>query len=1273
MRKAIQQGVIFAVLVVVAPLVCAFSEPVAPFVWDQLSMRDGLSQDTVLDVLQDSQGFVWLATENGINRFDGKRVVSYYRSSTDGLASDYVWSMREGPDGNLYFGSNDAGLMRWTRNTDTFSSVPLQLPAGLDAKAVQRVTALAVTPDGRIWIGSQKHGVLVFERDGRLVEHYRQGGGTPGLVSNDITTLVPSLAGGMWIGTTGGLNHLDPGAGRLTRHRLLPEAEAAGVRVSSVLEASSGLIWVGTDQLGVVVLKPESGVVEHWRAIPGDAAGLTHDEVRDLLEDGQGRIWVATQGGISVHTPGTAGFRQIKHDAADPFSLSNDFVTSLWQDAAGLIWTGTRGGGTSRWNPSSWSLGPRLPAELSGALINTFTDGPDGEIWVGTIGAGLVRLDASGEVTGYVDSAHGFPDLPDARIMALLTDTRGHIWIGTLTAGLLEFDPVAGQMKHFAADPDRMDALAAPGIMSLVELPSGSIAVGTYGGGVALIDGGSGAVERLTIGSETTGHAKIRATALAVGPDDELWVGTEKLGLIRVELATGEIRHFVHDANRPRSLPSDSVYSIKLDESGDVWIGTAGHGLARLRRQALAEENPDFEVWSQASGLAGGVIYGIELDADQQLWLSSNKGLMRFDPASRRVRSYRREHGLFGDEFNFGAHFRSATGRMYFGGTGGFNFFHPEDVVSSRTVPKIAFTAFEKFNEPAQLPVSALVMSEVTLSHADDVITFEYALLDFAAPEKNRYSVRLDGFDRNWSSLSARTRTTYTNLDAGEYAFSVRGMNSDGVWSQVLTAQLVVKPAPWATWWAYLGYATIALLLLFGFLRWNVKLQERKARLNHLAFYDQVTGLPNRDLFEQRAAAALRHAQGSKELSILCVRIEVPKQIIETMGRQGRDGIMQALASSLVRCIHGSELARVQQELARLDSAEFVLLVNGPSSEFKALRLAEQLMPVLKNPIFVGEHRVPILPFIGIASCPAHARDIPSLLKFAAAAASRLSQDQKSGLAVYESSMTEQALGRLDMEWRLRDAIKHGVLTMHFQPKYSSSGPLTGAEALVRWRDDKFGQVPPDIFVKLAEECGVIRELDAWVSNAVCAAMRAWQDQGLPPVHMAVNLSAVNLSDPSIVDMFLAACDQHRIRPQQLEIELTESALAADMDTVHTILGRLKANGFSIALDDFGTGYSSLTYLHDFAIDVVKIDRKFVDGVEAGGSKATICKAIIALAGSLGIKSVAEGVETLAQCQQLKDMGCDELQGYLLGRPMPAEDFGRLIAEQRVAARQVER
>jgi signal transduction histidine kinase/CheY-like chemotaxis protein/streptogramin lyase len=514
-----------------------------------------------------------------------------------------------------------------------------------------------------------------------------------------------------------------------------------------------------------------------------------------------------------------------------------------------VLWVGTRGGGASHWNPRSWLLGHYRSDAFRDTQVNSFADDGTGKVWVGTVGGGLVEIDTlNRRERHYGAGADSSVRLTDDRIMSLLYDRKGVLWIGTMTGGLDRLDVNTGALQVYRSAADDPATLPANGVMSLYEDRRGTLWVGTYGGGLASIDQTSGMVTRYPHGSiSASSLSSSRAGAIVDDAIGNIWIGTEGGGLNLLDRRTGRFYVYRRDDHDPASLSDNTVYALHLDHHGDLWVGTAGGGLDRVIGSSARPAGVHFENLSGLGGVSTQVVYGIESDRDDRLWLSTNNGLARLDPRAHSIKWFHQVHGLQGEEFNFNAHYQGADGTLYFGGNNGFNAFSPDLVTPTAPPPRVVLTTAAKLNrsiEPKELPGPGRPLA---LAYDDKLVTLDFAALDFTSPANNHYAYQLEGFDSDWVDAGSLHRATYTNLDAGDYVFKVRAANADGVWSgSALTIPVHVAPAPWKTPAARTAYLVLGLLV-FGYL-WRLQRLRRERELRYNRELEQTVQVRTREL-----------------------------------------------------------------------------------------------------------------------------------------------------------------------------------------------------------------------------------------------------------------------------------------------------------------------------------------------------------------------------------------------------------------------------------------
>ena len=433
--------------------------------------------------------------------------------------------------------------------------------------------------------------------------------------------------------------------------------------------------------------------------------------------------------------------------------------------------------------------------------------------------------------------------------------------------------------------------------------------------------------------------------------------------------------------------------------------------------------------------------------------------------------------------------------------------------------------------------------------------------------------------------------------------------------------------------------------------------QQRTAEIEHLAFHDRLTDLPNRFLFADRAAQAIAVAQRDHHLlAVLLVSLDRQRQITETLGHAAGDIILGQAASRLRNCIDEGDT------VARFEGDEFAILLSHLNKAADAAESAAAISEALKPAFRLGEQEVYVTASIGISVFPSNGHESATILKNAGAALERARKSGGNDYRFYAADMNARAVKRLALETSLRQAVERDEFIIHYQPVVNlMDDSVVGVEALVRWHHPEFGVLPPARFIGLAEETGLIIDIGETVLRRACRQVLDWEESGFGGLRMAVNISARHFQQKSFFESIVAVLEETGLDAHRLELELTETSIMENAAAAADLLGRLRELGVRIAIDDFGTGYSSLSYLKRLPIDTVKLDRSFVSGATTDPNDAALVMAIITLAHNLKLKVIAEGVETEEQKTFLRLLRCNEGQGYLFGKPMPADVFASTL------------
>ncbi len=786
----------------------------------RISTEDGLSQSTVLCMTQDRRGFMWLGTEDGLNRYDGHSFATYRHNPDDpnSLSSSYIWSLLEDQEGLLWIGTWGGGLNCFDPSQNTFTRYQ---PDPQDSTSIShdRVTAIVEDSLGFLWVCTDGGGVNRFDRSTRRFTAMEQVAiSAPRNLPRDVFCMLTDRQGIIWIGTYySGLLSLDPRSGTLTSHRYDPQnpGSISSDRITALCETVDGNLWVATWGGGLNLFHRTTRSFEHYRHDPHDSLSLPNDILRSLMLDSRGRLWIGTVGsGLARLDSSTGRFVQYRYSRSVASSLSDDVVCSLLEDDGGVLWFGTSNG-ISLVSPyvqkfPLYRNDVRSPSGLNGTRIFAMCRDSLGLIWIGTEDAGLNVLDPrSGRFRHFRHSPADASSLPNDYVTALLTDSHGDVWVGTYGGGVARFDRARNSFLRYVSDRAVPGRPLNPWNSALAEDRAGNIWVGTWVQGIFVMNRDGEVLRRfVNEGHDSTSIPDNDVRCIVQDHFGSIWVGTARGGVARLDSLSGGFRRFRHDPANPRSISNDYVQTVYEDRQGNLWIGTFGGGFNRVNRAT-----GECVSFTMRDGLPSNVVYAILEDRAGNLWMSTNNGISCFDPVSVTFKNYSRYDGLQADEFNFGASCMASDGRMYFGGVDGFNEINPGNIAHNPHTPPIVITGLNVFNSPIRLDSVFARGSEVTFDHTQNFFSFEYAALDYSLPDRNAYAYMLEGVDKAWVDAGTRRLAGYTDIAPGRYMFRVRGTNNDGVWNlEGASLVITITPPFWKTVW----FRVLGVLMLFA-------------------------------------------------------------------------------------------------------------------------------------------------------------------------------------------------------------------------------------------------------------------------------------------------------------------------------------------------------------------------------------------------------------------------------------------------------------------------
>ncbi|WP_273702921.1 hybrid sensor histidine kinase/response regulator, partial [Candidatus Accumulibacter vicinus] len=861
--------------------------------FEHLTPDDGLSQGTVEAFLQDRQGFLWIGTWDGLNRYDGYSFKVFKPNPQDphSLSGNLVHAIHEDSQGTLWISTNN-GLNRFDRKTERFTRYQNdpKNPRSLSHNEVWRT--LEDPQDAALWVITTGGGLNRLDRKTGEFTRFQHDPNDPGSISaNEGRALFIDQHGVLWVGTKGGLDRFDRKTGKFIHYRHATDnpRSLSQDSVWSIHEDRSGALWIGTLEKGVNRFDPTTGEFVRYgpdSANPGQR--IKKGIVFAISEDSAGILWIATSVGLYRSNRERNEFFHYQTDPNDPHSLSNSWLLTVYIDRLGVIWIGNWGSGLNKYDPGATKF--RLyqhknnePNSLLANDVRAILKDREGKFWFGMMSDGLSRFDRETNTYTHFRANPNVPySLTDNQVMSLYEDRAGYLWVGTHDGGLNQYDRNTGRFIAYKHDPKDPDSLGHNDVRGIVESDDGTLWVATTYGGLNEWDRHTGKFRRYTHDPNNPNSlgdgiiSAMRADAKGV-----LWLGLWGGGLNRFDPQTKTFTRYKRHSDEPGSSSQNEVWAITEDAQGNLWVGTS-QGLDKFDRKTET-----FTRYGETDGLASKNVVGIVEDNQGDLWISTRGGgLSRFDPRTGSFRNYDKRDGLQGNDF-YEAACRTDDGELYFGGVNGINAFYPQEVKDSTFLPPIVITGFQVFNKPvvigaADSPLQQAIneTETVTLRHDQSVFSLEFAALNYRFPDKNRYAYRLDGFERDWNQVDSRRRfATYTNLDPGAYVFRIRASNNDGLWSeQEKSIRIVILPPWWQTTWFRVLAVVLSVALLAIAYRHRVSIIQRRNRELELQVAERTRALSEqtKSLAEAKDAAESANKAKSAFLANMSHELRTP-------------------------------------------------------------------------------------------------------------------------------------------------------------------------------------------------------------------------------------------------------------------------------------------------------------------------------------------------------------------------------------------------------------
>ena len=848
----------FTVFVAVMLLMACFAVSANNLRFERLTTEQGLSQMSVNDVFQDRHGFIWFATQDGLNRYDGYqfKVYKYHHQDPHSLSDNRINRLFEDRHGVLWIGT-DGGLHQYDPTLDRFIHYRHE-PNNPDSIGGNIVKSIAQDSDGNLWLALYQKGLSRFDPQSKIFTHYAYDSADPHSLSSDkVVYVLVDHQNTVWVATLGGgLNRFDRKNNRFdhfTHNADNPDSpgKLRSNLVSNLYQDKNNTLWLGTVRKGVSRFDPDNDrFIHNWADI--DNAPQTQ-MISAIFQDRDDNYWFGTaRNGLYRLDAQNNRFSHFRHDSANLHTLGSDHITSITQDHSGIIWFGTHNGGVSKHNPATarfkhLTYQPEPSKGLQDDDIWALYEDNVGDIWVGTQGSGVSRYQPdSGKFDHYSYQSGQSGGINDNTILSIYQDHENMMWFGSNARGLNQFDPTNQTFRYFTHQPDDPTSLSNDiRVVDIIEDHEHYLWVGTADG-LNRLDPDRKQFTRFIHDPENP-HSISSKIIQSLFEDNQgvMWIGTYDQGLEQYDKTTGQFIHYRHDPNNSNSISSNTVLSIYQSADGIMWLGTTV-GLNRFDPQTKI-----FTHYRQLDGLSNETVMGVMGNGSDELWLTTNNGLNRFNIASETFNTFRFSDGLQNNEFSMGAYHKTRSGQMMIGGISGFNTFYPQQINHDTNTPKVVFSDFLLDNQSVHPKLDSVLsaninqVKQLVLDHTQSVFTFEFAALHFINPKQNQYRYQLTGFDNHWITTNAlNRRATYTNMDSGDYVFKVQGSNSDNVWSaEPRQIKVTILAAPWQTRWAYTIYLllTMGLISTFVYLRYKKLMAERETAAVVIASEQQLS------------------------------------------------------------------------------------------------------------------------------------------------------------------------------------------------------------------------------------------------------------------------------------------------------------------------------------------------------------------------------------------------------------------------------------------------
>ncbi len=819
-KRHMKKIILFIYLILFALIVQA-QKPRIKF--EKLSVENGMSQSSVLSIMQDSQGFMWFATLDGLNKYDGYDFKVYWNSQTkEHTISDnmvnVLFETKDKTNPTFWIGTAANGLCKYNKLKDNFESFK---HSQYKENSISNNNINDIVGNNEIlWIATDK-GLNKFNQNINNFTYFSPSKDKNSISSDTILCLEFDLSGNLWIGTKTGLNFLNTTTNKIKSFKHL--SLISNTEINDIY-TENDIVWLGTS-IGLFSYSiSKDKLTEHKINIYSKKGTSVKADITSVIKDKNNILCLGTRtGGLIRFNLKTYNYFTYKHEAINKHSLSTNSILSIYRDKSDILWVGTSLGGVNKWNRAAEDLdvfrhNPYDENSLSASQVRSFFVDKDQNIWVGTVEGGLNKWDKQNDkFFHYKKNPKKTNSLSHNHIRSILEDSKNRFWVATDGGGLNLFNKKNGTFKHYIAD-NSANSISHNRVWKILEDNKQRLWVGTFGGGLNLFNPKKESFKHFQYSEQNKNSiSSDLVTSILQDSKGTLWIGTFS-GLNKLNPETESFTRYTNDKNNSNSISNDRIYSIFEDTEENLWIGTKG-GLNKFDRQ-----NNQFTVYNRDnSELPNNVILGIT-EEGEYLWLSTNNGISRMHKETGKIKNFDMGDGLQSNEFLAGSFYKKKDGEILFGGIDGFNAFYPKNITDNPHKPPIVITGFQISNQYIETDTIISSKKQIVLDYYQNDISFDFVALDFIFPQKNKYKYMLEGDDKEWINAGFRRFAKYTNLQPGNYTFKVIGSNNDDVWNEEGTSfNLIIQPAFWQTLWFKILLIVFVVSATFIFFKLRIR------------------------------------------------------------------------------------------------------------------------------------------------------------------------------------------------------------------------------------------------------------------------------------------------------------------------------------------------------------------------------------------------------------------------------------------------------------------